>query len=225
MAIKALTFDTIGTVVDYRNTILRDGAKLDAIRPRGVDWPAFVVAWRKEERAGQDRVESGEWPWTDRDGLHRRALGDLLPKGSLSPDELDDLARAWERCDAWPDVAEGLARLHAPYMLACLSNATLASLVRLARHAGLPWDVIFSADFFHAYKPNPKVYTEAIRLLGLHPSEVMMVAAHVYDLRAAKALGMKTAFVARPSEWDPAGDPDFDVHATDFVDLARKLDA
>jgi 2-haloacid dehalogenase len=224
MSVKALTFDTIGTVVDYRSVILREGAELNKAKDLSLDWPALVVAWRKEERQCQEKVERGEWPWTDRDAIHRHCLDDLIPRGALSEAELEHLNQVWDRADPWPDVLEGLGHLRKRHILACLSNGTLSSLVRLARHAGLPWDVILSADLFKAYKPNPKVYEEAVRLLGLSPDEVMMVAAHVYDLRAARAAGLKVAFVARPSEWDFTADPDFDIVATDFRDLARQLE-
>ena len=57
----------------------------------------------------------------------------------------------------------------------------------------------------------------------------MMVAAHLGDLRAAKSVGLRTAFVPRPLEYGPAGKPDLqpdasvDLAARDFVDLAAKL--
>ena len=65
---------------------------------------------------------------------------------------------------------EGLTRLRKRYILSSLSNSTVASLVRLARHGGLPWDLILSADFFQAYKPNPKVYEAAVRFWVFLPA-------------------------------------------------------
>ena len=57
----------------------------------------------------------------------------------------------------------------------------------------------------------------------------MMVAAHKGDLRAAQAAGLHTAFVERPLEKGPGGeadllpDPDSDIKATSFIDLAEQL--
>ena len=65
--IKALAFDVIGTVVDYRSTLIREGCELSRTKGLTVDWPAFVAACRREERLGEERVEAGEWDWTDRD--------------------------------------------------------------------------------------------------------------------------------------------------------------
>ena len=56
-----------------------------------------------------------------------------------------------------------------------------------------------------------------------------MVAAHLRDLRAAKAEGLRTAFVVRPGEFGPEGNPDLapdesvDISANSFDDLAGQL--
>lgn len=228
MTVKALLFDVIGTVVDYRTTIVREGAALSQEHRIDVDWPAFVAGWRHHERLGQESVERGDWPWTDRDTIHRRGLDELLPAG-LSEAVKDDFNRVWDHVDPWPDAVAGLTRLRERFIVAALSNSTLASLVRLSRHGGLPWDLILSADFFKAFKPNRRVYEQAVRLLQLQPAEVMLVAAHVEDLRGARGAGLKTAFVHRPMELGPDGpvevpDEDFDVVAAkDFLDLADRL--
>jgi 2-haloacid dehalogenase len=115
------------------------------------------------------------------------------------------------------------------YVLATLSNGNMALLVNMARYSGLPWDCILSAELVQAYKPGPRVYQMAIRLLGLQSHEVMLVAAHQEDLRAAQAQGMQAAFVPRPLEHGPYQVPDlipdaaFDIVAPDFMDLARQL--
>ena len=102
-------------------------------------------------------------------------------------------------------------------------------MVDVARHARLPWDVLFCADLFQHYKPDPQVYLGACRLLGLPPSEVMLCAAHNYDLRAARALGFRTAFIPRPTEYGPAqrkdldAEEDWDLIAGDLEDLGRRL--
>lgn len=227
MKLQALLFDVIGTVVDYRTTILREGAALGAAHGLVVDWPVFVARWRQHERLAQEAVTRGDWPWTDRDAIHRRGLDELLPAG-LSSASKDAFNHVWNRVEPWPDAVAGLSRLRERFVVAALSNSTLASLVRLSRQGGLHWDAILSADFFQAFKPDRRVYAEAVRLLQLPPADVMLVAAHTSDLRGARAAGLKTAFVVRPLEFGPDGpvetpDADFDVVARDFLDLADQL--
>jgi 2-haloacid dehalogenase len=149
----------------------------------------------------------------------------------LSEAEKDHLNRVWHRLSPWPDAVGGLTRLRRRFVLATLSNGNMALLVNMAKHAGLPWDCILSAELARQYKPAPAVYQMAADLLGLRPEEVMMVAAHKSDLRAAHQAGLRTAFVPRPLEFGPAGaadtgpDTSFDVTAGDFLDLATKLGA
>ena len=230
--VKALTFDVFGTVVDWRGSIIRDCTKFGAERGINVDWAAFADTWRGAYRPSMDRVRRGELPWTNLDTLHRMVLDELLVKfgvSGLSEADIDHLNRVWHRLDPWPDAVEGLTRLRKRFVLATLSNGNVALLTNMAKHGGLPWDCILSAELAKHYKPDPETYQMAADLLGLRPEQVMMVAAHKDDLRAAQRVGLKAAFVTRPYERGPnhtpdlTPDPAFDVNASDFNDLAGKL--
>jgi 2-haloacid dehalogenase len=232
-AVKALVFDVFGTVVDWRGSIIREGVALGRGRKLKVDWPAFADAWRAGYRPAMARVRSGELPWTKIDDLHRMILDDLLrrfPLGRLSANEIAHLNRVWHRLRPWPDARAGLAKLKRRHVIATLSNGNVALLTNMAKHAKLPWDCILSAEVVRHYKPDPETYLGAADLLGVKPAELMMVAAHKDDLHAARACGLKTAFVPRPREYGPAvkvdvsREPAFDVHARDFNDLARQLE-
>ena len=231
--VRALTFDVFGTVVDWRSTIIREGQELGRRKQLTVDWPAFADAWRAGYPLAMGRVRSGELPWTIIDDLHRMILDSLVPRfglDGLGEAELDDLNRVWHRLDPWPDAVDGLTRLRTRFVLATLSNGNVALLVNMAKRAGLPWDAVLSAELAGTYKPDARVYAKAADLLGLAPEEVMMVAAHVGDLRASAEVGFRTAYVPRPLESGPdreadPPDPAFDIVATDFVDLAAKLGA
>ena len=231
--VQALLFDVFGTVVDWRGSIIREGVALGRGRKLKVDWPAFADAWRAGYRPAMARVRSGELPWTKIDDLHRMILDDLLrrfPLGRLSADEIAHLNRVWHRLRPWPDARAGLAKLKRRHVIATLSNGNVALLTNLAKHAKLPWDCILSAEVVRHYKPDPETYLGAADLLGVKPGELMMVAAHKDDLHAARACGLKTAFVPRPREYGPQAssdvsrEPAFDVHARDFNDLARQLE-
>jgi 2-haloacid dehalogenase len=224
--VRALAFDVFGTVVDWRGAVMREVTEMGL----AVDAGEFADAWRAGYAPAMAQVRSGELPWTNLDGLHRMILDELLERFAVSGlDEpaKDDLNRAWHRLTPWPDAVKGLTRLRERFVLATLSNGNVALLTNMAKHAGLPWDCILSAELVELYKPDREVYLMAASYLGLEPEEVMMVAAHPADLRAAAAVGLRTAFVARPDEHEPGGKGEsgdkFDVSATDFEDLAEKL--
>jgi 2-haloacid dehalogenase len=233
-SLRALAFDVFGTVVDWRSSIIREGQLLTQTKGLHVDWPKFADAWRDGYGPAMDRVRKREIPWTTIDGLHRLILNDLLKTFAiqgLSEEEIDHLNRVWHRLMPWPDAVPGLNRLRSRYILATLSNGNMALLVNMAKNAGLPWDCVLSAELSGHYKPDPEVYEIAPRFLGLSPSQVLMVAAHPGDLRAAQKVGLKTGHVPRPLERGPDGtvpsapEAEFDVTAVDFLELANKLGA
>ena len=231
-AVKALTFDVFGTVVDWRTSITEEGRTLGRAKGIDVDWVAFADAWRGKDQPSMSRVRNGEVPWTNLDSLHRASLDELLEEFAitgLDEAEKDHLNRAWHRLTPWPDSVPGLTRLKRKYILATLSNGNVALLVNMAKHAGLPWDAILGAEVARHYKPQPEAYRITAELLGLRPRECMLVAAHNGDLVAAAAQGFRTAFVPRPTEHGPhqstdlTAEHDFDVVADSFLDLADKL--
>ncbi len=225
--IRALTFDIFGTVVDWYGSIVAEVARLGL----ATDGGRFALDWRAGYQPAMQEVRSGALPWTHIDGLHRRTLDRILAAHGITMPEAAaaDFNRIWHRLDPWPDSVEGVTRLKRRYVTATLSNGNLSLLVNMARHAKLPWDCVLSAELFQHYKPDPEVYLGAARLLDLAPQQVMMVAAHPSDLRAAAACGLRTAYVLRPAEHGPAGamEPsrpgEFDFTASDFIDLARQL--
>jgi 2-haloacid dehalogenase len=232
-AVKALTFDIFGTVVDYRSSIISEGEALGKAKGLTVDWAKFADAWRGGYAPAMDRVRKGELPWTKLDALHRMMLDKVLVdfgvKG-LSEAETDRLNRVWHRLKPWPDAVGGLTRLKKKFVIAPLSNGNVALMVDMAKHAGLPWDCILGAELARHYKPDKEVYLAAAELLSLRPPEIMMVAAHQNDLRAAHGIGFRTAFVPRPKEGtngerNITPDPVFDVVAADFNALAVALGA
>ena len=231
---KACLFDAFGTVVDWRTSVSRELAGFARQKGlAGIDWLEFAVEWRKLYQPSMEEVRSGRRAWTILDVLHRESLDALVRRygiRGLSEAEFDHLNRAWHRLDPWPDVVPGLERLKKKLVIAPCSNGNIALMVNMAKRAGLPWDCVLGAETARAYKPLPEAYLAACRHLGLRPAEVMMVAAHNGDLKAAKAQGLATAFVPRPAEHGPgqrtdlAADPGcVDVAARDFVDLAARL--
>ncbi len=205
--VKALLFDVFGTCVDWRSSVARDLAAFAGERGlTGVDWTRFADDWRALYQPAMEDVRSGRRPFTILDVLHRESLDNLLDKYAvtgLSEADRDHVNRVWHRLDPWPDTVPGLIRLKSKYILATLSNGNVALMVNMAKRAGLPWDVILGSEIARAYKRQPEVYLSAARVLGLAPDECMMVAAHNRDHEAAAALGLRTAFIHRPTEYGP----------------------
>ena len=230
--VKALVFDVFGTVVDWRSSVTAEVQELAKRKNLTVDGAKFADAWRAGYGPSMNRVRTGELPWTKLDALHRMTLDKILADfgiTSLSDAEKDALNHSWHRLKPWPDSVGGLTRLKKKFIIAPLSNGNIGLMTDMAKHAGLPWDCILGAELVRHYKPDREVYQSAADFLALQPAEVMMVAAHLGDLRAAKGVGLKTAFVTRPLEYGPNGKPDLspdasvDVAAKDFNDLSEKL--
>jgi 2-haloacid dehalogenase len=226
--VEVLAFDVFGTVVDWHGSIAREITR----RFADVDGDAFALAWRAGYRPAMARVMSGELPWTLIDDLHRMILDDVLPKfglGHLDEAARRDLNRVWHRLEAWPDSVAALQRLKRKYILCTLSNGNVGLLTRMAKRAGLPWDCVLSAEVFRAYKPDPAVYLGAARVFDVAPERVMLVAAHHDDLAAARACGLRTAYVERALEFGPTQSkdvrarPENDLHGRDLADIADQL--
>ncbi len=239
MDVKALVFDTFGTVVDWRGSIIREGEEWGKEKNLQIDWGKFADRWRAGYGPSMNKVRKGELPWMKLDALHRMILEDILKEFNitgLTEAEKEHWNNVWHRLYGWPDSVEGLTRLKKNYIIATLSNGNVSLLVEMAKFAGLPWDTVFGSDLFHHFKPDREVYLGAVDLLSCQPGEVMMVAAHPFDLNAARACGLKTGLVPRPLEMGPNYHPpappagaapnqsdSFDVVAKDFIELAAKL--
>jgi 2-haloacid dehalogenase len=179
-----------------------------------------------------EAVRSGGRGFVKLDVLHREILDGLLPRSGLA--QLDEAARAelnrvWHRLAAWPDSVAGLTRLKSRFTIATLSNGNIGLLTGMAKHAGLPWDCVLSAEVFRAYKPDPRVYLGVADTFDVAPGAVMLVAAHHDDLAAARACGLQTAYIERPLEFgaahpkDVSPDPANTLHARDLLHLADQL--
>jgi 2-haloacid dehalogenase len=226
---KVLAFDVFGTVVDWHGSIAAEVARLNL----AVDPNAFASAWREGYKPAMARVRSGELGWTKIDDLHRLILDQVLNQfgiDSLSEDQKVHLNYIWHRLKPWPDSVEGLHQLKQHFTIVTLSNGNLSLLANMAKNAGLPWDLILSAEVFRHYKPDPETYLGVAATFDVKPEEVMLVAAHKDDLVAAHALGLQTAFIERPKEFGPTHlrndmqrEEWVDYHASDFKDLAKQL--
>lgn len=225
---EVVAFDVFGTVVDWHGSIVRE---LEVLHPQ-VDANAFALAWRAGYVPAMQRVHAGELGWMRLDALNRLILDELLPQfglSGLSEAERRHLNRVWHRLDPWPDSVAGLTRLRRHFTVCSLSNGNLGLLTDMAKHAGLPWDCLLSAEVFRAYKPDPAIYLGVAEVFDVPPASVMLCAAHHEDLAAARAYGLQTAYIERPLECgvsqpkDVSPRPANNLHARDINDLADLL--
>ena len=232
LGIRALTFDVFGTVVDWRNSIAREISIWGPKKGLDVDGFAFADAWRGLYQPAMEKVRQEQMGWVNLDVLHRMnldLLADEFGLNVLDETDLDHLNRVWHRLDPWPDAVAGMERLKQQFTLASLSNGNVALIVNMAKRGRIPWDMVLGAEVAGYYKPQQEAYSISVDLLGLDPNQALMVAAHNGDLVAAADVGLRTAFVRRPTEYGPNQNLDlepkhkFDFVADNFLDLADQL--
>jgi 2-haloacid dehalogenase len=236
--VKACVFDTFGTVVDWRSSVIAEATIWGKAKGLNINinWADFTDDWRKGYGPAMDKVRKGEIPWTRLDDLERMILDDLLKKykiQGLSEGEKVSWAHVWRRLNPWPDSVQGLTRLKKKYIISPMSNGNVALMTNLAKFGGLPWDAILAPDLVQHYKPDREMYLSAPFYLDLKPEEVMMCAAHTSDLKAARSYGLRTGFIYRPDEYgngsvgvpDKAKPGDFDVVSMSIIDLAQQMAA
>lgn len=209
--IKAIFFDFMGTCLDWHTSIV---ASLPPRIPQSTR-SALAIALRESFFSDIHARFEAHLPPEPIDETHVRLLAALLTSPpfkdtvTLTTAEQTTVVQAWHAMSAWPDVAPALSALHAKgYELFVLANGTTRLQLDLVRSSGLEsFDMLFSSQLLNLTKPDPELYRAALRLVGVvdgddepEPARALMVAAHAYDLRAARKVGMRTAYVRRWTE-------------------------
>lgn len=231
--VKALTFDTGGTILDWHSGVRDALARAGASRGLTRDWGTIANDYRRRSlKAMLNAGSDGTPPDFNIDDVHRRQLDVALAEHGLETFDAGDRAaiwRAWHELSCWPGFVDALARLRLRYVCASFTILSTRLIVDVARRNGFSWDAVISCEMIGTYKVHPRAYRTAAKWLALKPSEIVMVACHNFDLDAARAEGFRTAFVRRPDEWGPAGPPDptpnpaCDIVVDDFAMLAAAL--
>lgn len=231
---EVILFDVFGTVVDWRTSLQKWFQRFGQEHNLKADWVELVDDWRAAYQPSLARVRDGERPYVTLDTLHRESLDTLLDRyglGTVTESDRQQIARAWRWLHPWPDTVAGLTRLKRKFVIGTLSNGGVGLLTDLAKFSATPWDVVLSADLFRHYKPDAAVYQGAAELMARPPSALMLVAAHNYDLEAARSHGYCTGFVARPAEYGPRKKSDtatqgqWDCVVTSLEELAERMGA
>lgn len=227
--VKALAFDTGGTILDWHSGIVAALTESGARRGVAADWHAVTNDYRRRSLARMLGAVEADFTI---DQIHRTVLDDILPAhglAALSPEDRDAIAQQWHRLDAWPDFLPALARLRQRFVCVSFTILSLSLVIDVSRRNGVAWDAVIACEMLRIYKPRPEAYRRAASHLALRPDEILMVACHNFDLDAARGEGYRTAFVRRPDEWGPAGPPDptpnpaCDLVVDGFAQLADAL--
>jgi 2-haloacid dehalogenase len=221
--VDTLLFDVLGTVVDEAGSMHAElAAALDQAGAGG-QAQALAAAWAGRFAALVSSIREGA-PWRSTDDLNAEALADVLRDGPRLPEAaVRRLALAGHRLRPWPDAEAALRRLAGRFAIVALSNGNLSMLTDMFAAGRLTWHCVLSGEMVHAYKPDPAVYRLALDRLALDPGRTLMVAAHPWDLRAAAAEGLHTAYIQRAGEGVPEPSDTFDLAVPDLAALATGL--
>ncbi|WP_186387084.1 HAD family hydrolase [Stappia sp. TSB10P1A] len=229
--VKAIFFDVLGTVVDWHRGLSSGFERALAKAGQDLSPEALASAWYQTYRARLPAVAGGSAAVT----VLAESLSDVLEEaklhGQVGGKDREALLACWQRFPAWPDSVPGLRALRREYVIVSCTEAPTATMTWLAKHAALPWDLVFGADLLEGRIADGSLFHKAAATLGLGPGEVMYASAHNADLAAARAAGLKTAFFARPKEFgadqrsDLAPTDNWDIVAFDMLDLARYMES
>ncbi|KAF2180365.1 HAD-like protein [Zopfia rhizophila CBS 207.26] len=207
---KAIFFDLMGTCCNWLSSLLpllQSCPPHPSMQPMESKVRQFAIEWRegffKEVHARFERREPAE----DIDLTHRRVLDSLLKERGIGLEIWDDgvrsaLVRQWHLQVAWPDVIPALEKIRheGNYFLIVLANGTTRLQLDIAQSSGIPFHMLLSSELLGLTKPDPSIYCKAMELTRLPPNKCLMVASHLYDLEAAKSVGMETIYVHRTTE-------------------------
>lgn len=227
--IKALTWDIGGTVFDMDGGIRDEVGRLTRQQGAQVDAGKFVGDWFKATREVKERIRKGQLPQVSGEEIRRRSLEEVSNRFKLTKSGQERLSSVWHRLKAFPGASDAISRLRTRYTVVALTIMSFGSAVDCSKANGITWDGILSCEFLGYEKPELETYRQGVKLLGLKPEQVMMVASHKWDLLAAREAGLQTAYIS-----DPEGlgkgvgqgvfpDPSFAINAVSFGELARQL--
>jgi 2-haloalkanoic acid dehalogenase type II len=197
---KAVLFDYMGTCLDWHSGLV-------AIFPSGISAARkseIALQWRQQYFVEVRARFDSRLPVEEVLETFRRALDITLQRypeerSLFTADLKHKLVQQWHSMKAWPDVPDALEKLREEVNceLFVHANGSTRLQLDLTRSAGLRWDMLFSSQLLGYYKPAPEAYLKALELIKLRPEDCILVAAHAYDLRGAKAVGMKTIYIER----------------------------
>lgn len=226
-SVTTLTFDIFGTVLDLTGSL--EGPTGDLLRELGSDLTGseFYPQWRARQRIEQYQDSLMMLGHSGYLETCRRALVYSLRANAIEfdPKRIRRFMDVWQDLKPYGDSTQGLRRLSGKYRLVALSNGEPDYLCHLASNRiKFDFDAVISVEEGGAFKPHPAVYRSAARILDSEPSQIMMVAAHSFDIMGARASGFRGAYVNRYSlPYEDTTQYTPDIVVSDFNQLADVL--
>ena len=226
--VTTLTFDIFGTVLDLAGSLIPPLNEL-LLRINAdptITGEAIWAHWRQRQRIEQYQDNLLMLGHSGYLAVKRKALIYTLrsQKIEFTYDQVDEFMQSYQKLSPFQDALDGLTRLKKRYELVMLSKGEQWYLEHLANNQiGIEFQEIISAQSVGQFKPHPAVYRFASQKLGLEPSQIMMVAAHSFDILGARHSGFRGAYVNR---YDlPYDESDYkpDFTTTSFLELCDQL--
>ena len=227
--IKAFTFDTGGTVLDWHTGFKQGFEKLGFYEKYGFKSAEMANLFRKKSL--EIITSQGGKELVNFDTAHRMALEQILNEKKIELNQEDIRFLSYEvpaKLKVWKDFLIPFEELRKKFL--CVSFTLLSNrLVFLnSKINKINWDLVLSCETLEVYKPNINAYLKTAKLLQLNPKECVMVACHSFDLNAAKKAGFNTIFVKRLQEWGSdtkvSIDGNYDMVIEDFNELKKIFD-
>jgi 2-haloacid dehalogenase len=221
---RYFTFDCYGTLIDWETGIF------SALRPILRSHNTNLDDSRLLELYGELEMQAERPPFRSYKDVLRsvvRGFGEHLGFNASSA-EFDSLPASLPHWEPWPDTVAALGRLKTKYKLAVVSNVDGDLFATTVHKLGVTFDNVITAEQARCYKPGKQIFELALERVGVDPGSILHVGQSIYhDVIPAKALGMGTVWVNRPSARAGVGavkaataKPDWEIR-----DLATLADA
>jgi len=116
-------------------------------------------------------------------------------------EHLDQALRRFAAMPPYPDASTALDTLRgAGVRVGVLSNSAKSAAESALSTAGLEVELVVGSDAVEVFKPHPRVYAAGVEATGADPAEVVMVAAHWWDVLGASRAGLRSAWVGRKEQ-------------------------
>ena len=224
---KILTFDVVGTLIDFERGML-DYLR-EAAPDASVSDDDFLAVYRKARKADKTL-----WYPDDLERVwHVMARQLSLPESAAIAKGFRDSVSRWP---AFPDSVQALARLSKRFKLVTMTNAQAWALAHFSKTLGNPFDLQLSCDDALCEKPDPRYFAYARgRYEGAwgyrQPDNLHVAQSQYHDIGVSKRLGIATCWIERRHAQKGSGGtlesehttPDYHFHT--LAELADAVDA
>lgn len=225
--LKLLTFDVVGTLIDFESGIVNFVEKLGC----DADREDVLKAFGRAEGIQQDKTP--DMPFTQMLAPIYRQMAPML---GLAQEHANGMRESIPDWPAFPDSVKALKRLGKRYRLVALTNADNWALGHMAKTLNSPFDDTVTCEDVGVNKPDPQVFAYCRGRQSVHGislDETMHVAQSQYhDISVSKRLGYTTCWIERrkgQAGFGASPEPETltvpDLHFASLSELADHIDA